>query len=268
MVVRSRLRNITALAVWLVTILAVPAAIADSGYRTDFDYPGRGDDWYGRFLPDARRDFPANPVDQASDGDDFGRGYEILVASLGYGPPLASTEDPDHEYRFRFGDRHTDWQECYVDSNCQDSYFCNGAETCTIDGTCRSGSPPNCDDADPCTDDSCSNDLSQCLHDPLPDPGEVLALFLSRAPSSTVATLNWSDQPAAESFNVYRAERFDMSDMICYESGVVGTSLEDDGTVGADGLYEYLVNSNGCGGTSTLGTDGEGVERTPLSWCP
>lgn len=37
---------------------------------------------------------------------------------------------------------------------CGDSDFCNGVETC-VGGTCRPGPPPDCDDANPCTDDAC-----------------------------------------------------------------------------------------------------------------
>ncbi len=251
-----------------ITFLAVQVSMAGTGYRTDFDFPGRGDDWYGRALPDTRRDFPSNPVDEASDGDDFGRGYELLAASPGFGPPLASTQSPNHEYRFRFGDRYTDWQECYVDANCLDGLFCNGVESCSIGGTCSSGAPPSCDDADPCTADSCSNGLSSCVYDPMPDPGEVTSLTLSKLPLDTVATLTWTDQIAAEYFDIYRGERPDMSDMACYQTGIAATSFDDDGTIGADGLYEYLVNSIGCGGASSLGTDSTGGERTPAEWCP
>lgn len=71
-------------------------------YRPDFDYPGRGDDWYGRFLPDPRRDFPSatDAVDRASDGDDFGRGYAPLVARAGFGPPLGRTNLAGSAYAF------------------------------------------------------------------------------------------------------------------------------------------------------------------------
>ncbi len=244
------------------------AAHAGTGYRTDFDYSNQGDDWYGRSLPDPRRDFPASPVDEASEGDDFGLGFEILSAAPGFGPPLASTRDASYEYRFRFGDRYTDWQECYVDANCDDTVFCNGAEWCNIQGTCSAGAPPSCDDGNPCTSNACNISLDLCQNDPLPDPGEVPFLTLATHPGTTVATLRWSNQAAAETYNVYRGEKRDLSDMICYESFVLGTSLDDDGTFGAKGLYEFLVNSNGCGGTSSLGTDSLGAERKPFAWCP
>ncbi len=265
---KAMLRFLLVPGIFLAGLAVFQGSFAGTGYRTDFDYPGHGDDWYGRNLPDTRRDYSSNPVDDASDGDDFGRGYERTAASLHFGPPLASTQDPNYEYRFRFGDRYTDWQECYVNSNCSDSLFCNGTEICGAGGTCKNGSAPSCSDGDACTADSCSNSLSQCVHDPLPDPGEVPSLSLTRAPSSTIATLSWSDQAAADSFNLYRGEKSDMSDMACYEPSIFGTSFDDDGTLGQNGLYEYLVNSNGCGGTSSLGNDSSGIERTPLSWCP
>lgn len=37
---------------------------------------------------------------------------------------------------------------------CDDGDACNGAETCNA-GLCAMGTPPDCDDSDPCTDDSC-----------------------------------------------------------------------------------------------------------------
>ena len=259
-------RHAAFVAAVVLAVTLLPAA--GSGYRTDYDFPGHGDDWYGRYLPDTRRDFPANPVDLASDGDDFGRGYEQMVASLGYGPPLAATQDPNHEYRFRFGDRLCDPEECYVDSNCDDGVFCNGPEACRS-YSCISGTAPSCDDDDLCTSDRCDTGTDACAYDPLADPGEVSGLFLSRPdPGSTVASLSWSDQAAADSYNVYRSEQADLSDLTCYQSIIFAASLDDDGMVGANDLYNYLVNSNGCGGVSTLGNDSGGAERTPLGWCP
>jgi len=55
---------------------------------------------------------------------------------------------------------------------CNDGDFCNGEETCqpasVVAGSssgCRAGEPPNCDDRNPCTIDSCSN--SACQHVPI-----------------------------------------------------------------------------------------------------
>lgn len=49
---------------------------------------------------------------------------------------------------------------CASAAQCDDGDFCNGAETCDLPaGECLPGPPPTCDDADPCTADSCGEDL-------------------------------------------------------------------------------------------------------------
>ena len=48
--------------------------------------------------------------------------------------------------------------------DCDDANACNGLESCDpANGTCVSGTPPNCNDNNPCTDDSCSPALG-CQH--------------------------------------------------------------------------------------------------------
>jgi hypothetical protein len=242
-------------------------ALASTGYHPDYDYPGRGDDWYGRLLPDTRRDFPATPVDEASDGDDFGIGYEILVDPVGFGPPLALTNGSPYEYRFRFGSRLADPQECYVDDNCADGVFCNGEEVCYT-GECRDGADPDCDDSDACTSDSCDKSLDRCVHDPLQNPGEIQGLLVDKpVPAEPVANLSWNGAAAADHYNLYRGEAVDLSDMTCFMTDIFGTSADDDGAIPAV-LFEYLVTGFGCGGESTLGTDSDSVVRTPSEWCP
>jgi len=55
--------------------------------------------------------------------------------------------------------------------SCSDGNFCNGQETCSpVDGSCQPGPPPTCDDANPCTVDSCDSVLG-CVHTPAPDGG-------------------------------------------------------------------------------------------------
>ncbi|MFO0567164.1 MAG: hypothetical protein U0263_15955 [Polyangiaceae bacterium] len=48
---------------------------------------------------------------------------------------------------------------------CSDGNPCNGLETCQT-GTCSGGTPPNCDDANPCTADACDAVLG-CTHTPV-----------------------------------------------------------------------------------------------------
>jgi hypothetical protein len=49
------------------------------------------------------------------------------------------------------------------DSECDDSIFCNGAETC-VAGECKPGVAPACDDAVACTDDFCDQSTDSCRH--------------------------------------------------------------------------------------------------------
>lgn len=44
---------------------------------------------------------------------------------------------------------------------CLDSIFCNGEEYCSS-GSCQMGTPPNCDDLNECTIDSCNYTLNSC----------------------------------------------------------------------------------------------------------
>lgn len=48
-------------------------------------------------------------------------------------------------------------------SSCSDGDPCNGAETCDAAGTCAAGPPPDCDDLNPCTIDSCDA-MGGCTH--------------------------------------------------------------------------------------------------------
>ncbi len=50
---------------------------------------------------------------------------------------------------------------------CDDGLFCNGAEVCAGLSGCQPGTPPTCDDGDPCTADACDETLG-CTHTPLP----------------------------------------------------------------------------------------------------
>jgi hypothetical protein len=54
-------------------------------------------------------------------------------------------------------------EDCVDHSDCDDGLFCNGAETCNVDGSCEAGTPP-CDDGDPCSQDTCFEYTSQCEH--------------------------------------------------------------------------------------------------------
>jgi hypothetical protein len=49
---------------------------------------------------------------------------------------------------------------------CDDSQFCNGVETCDANLGCQAGTPPNCNDGVPCTDDACNEGNDSCAHTP------------------------------------------------------------------------------------------------------
>lgn len=53
-------------------------------------------------------------------------------------------------------------EQCTIDSDCDDSKFCNGAETCAA-GSCQSGTDP-CDDSLDCTSDGCQEATNTCNH--------------------------------------------------------------------------------------------------------
>ncbi|MEE9293297.1 MAG: hypothetical protein V3U83_10245, partial [Acidobacteriota bacterium] len=59
---------------------------------------------------------------------------------------------------------------CLADADCDDGIVCNGSETCDSGtGQCLAGTPPDCDDLNPCTVDSCDEASLGCVNDPLPD---------------------------------------------------------------------------------------------------
>lgn len=43
---------------------------------------------------------------------------------------------------------------CTVDGDCDDGSVCTGVESC-VDDICTPGTPLDCDDLNPCTDDTC-----------------------------------------------------------------------------------------------------------------
>jgi hypothetical protein len=50
---------------------------------------------------------------------------------------------------------------------CDDAVFCNGGETCDLAAGCIDGTPPDCDDGVPCTDDTCDEAFDACIHAPV-----------------------------------------------------------------------------------------------------
>ncbi|MFT7621325.1 MAG: cytochrome c [Myxococcota bacterium] len=55
---------------------------------------------------------------------------------------------------------------CAQDIDCDDGNACNGAETCGAGGACLAGTSAGCDDANPCTTDSCDPASGGCSNSP------------------------------------------------------------------------------------------------------
>lgn len=53
---------------------------------------------------------------------------------------------------------------CLIDADCSDGTACNGLERC-VNHSCRNGTPPNCDDMNPCTADGCDAQVG-CVFQP------------------------------------------------------------------------------------------------------
>lgn len=49
-----------------------------------------------------------------------------------------------------------------IDEVCDNELYCDGTETCDVTLGCQDGDAPICDDGDPCTDDSCSEEHDRC----------------------------------------------------------------------------------------------------------
>jgi hypothetical protein len=56
-----------------------------------------------------------------------------------------------------------------LDGRCDDGLFCNGVETCDVNGGCRPGVPPVVDDGVSCTLDVCDEEGDVVVHIPMPD---------------------------------------------------------------------------------------------------
>lgn len=152
---------------------------------------------------------------------------------------------------------------CVSAGSCTDGLFCTGAEVC-VNNLCTYGAPA-CNDGNPCTIDSCTENTDSCSFTPVPPPAEVAQLNVDRAaPLSTVASLSWSGVSGANSYNIYRGASRTLGDLSCFQGGVISTSLNDDGVRPANAFY-YLVSSVACG-VSSLG-DGNPARPAPPA-CP
>jgi hypothetical protein len=242
-------------------------AWSDIGYRMDYDYPDQGDDWYGSSAgPDSRRDYPAIELDQSWNGNDFGAGYDRLTDPYGFGPSLDLLIDRHSAYALRFGNQEFYGWECWGD--CGSGSWCSFPGDC-ITGRCVGGGSRSCSDGNDCTEDVCNASLQRCEHPYVSPPGRVTNLMLSKpAPGSMVATLSWDDRHDEEWYNVYRGENPWLDDLACYEPGIVGTSVDDDGTVGVTGMYVLLITADHHCNEGQLGVSSDYQLRFNTNPCP
>jgi len=154
---------------------------------------------------------------------------------------------------------------CIDATSCNNGFFCDGVEICDASGNCALG-PAACNDNNPCTNDSCTENTDTCSFTPLPPPPVVAQLNVNRsAPASPVATLAWSAVSGASSYNVYRGTLANLANLACFQSGLTGTSQNDDGAIPTTVFY-YLVTSKACS-ESGLGSGNPSPRPAPPG-CP
>lgn len=60
---------------------------------------------------------------------------------------------------------------CERNGDCADAFACNGAETCQ-GNLCQPGTPPDCTDANACTEDRCSESMFGCVNELIDNDGD------------------------------------------------------------------------------------------------
>ena len=98
------------------------------------------------------------PADCVDDGD--GCSTETCTGGLCSGPPVACASDgnPCTSDACDPADGSCPYATQPDGTSCADNEICNGEETC-VAGACTPGTPPTCDDGNPCTRDLC---LGEC----------------------------------------------------------------------------------------------------------
>ena len=103
--------------------------------------------------------------DSLCDDDQFCNGVETCDVDddcqPGIAPPVDDEVDCTQDDCDEVNDQVT---HIAKDSLCDDDQFCNGVETCDADDGCLPGDPPPVDDGDPCTVDTCDEDLDEIVH--------------------------------------------------------------------------------------------------------
>ncbi|NJN63724.1 MAG: exo-alpha-sialidase [Acidobacteria bacterium] len=94
-------------------------------------------------------------------------------------------------------------------------------------------------------------------------PPEPSGLTVTR-PAPNVARLAWDNVATAAGYNVYRGARPDATDLACFASDLLATTVDDDGALPPAGTsFFYVASARNCAGESTLGAG-----RVPAASCP
>lgn len=127
-----------------------------------------------------------------------------------------------------------------------DGLFCNGVDTC-VGGVVVTGSPPNCDDGNPCTDDSCDESINSCVNAPndLNDPSD--GLFCNGVETCAGGVVVAGTPPNCDDLNV-------CTDDVCDETNDICVNTNDNTNDPDDGLF--------CNGVATC-LDGIVIAGTP-----
>ena len=152
---------------------------------------------------------------------------------------------------------------------CDDNNACTILDSCNA-GSCSGGTVVVCDDANPCTADSCDT-VNGCVFSPITAPPET-----SNVASPNKTTYTWSPAAFATQYDVVRGSTAALpvgpggGDEVCFDN-LPGPSLTD-ATVPAPGSgFFYLSRGENACGNGTFGTQGfhgaPGAARTTTT-CP
>jgi hypothetical protein len=181
-------------------------------------------------------------------------------------------------------------------ASCDDGSACTTNDTCA-DGVCAGGSAPDCNDNNPCTDDSC-NPLTGCVTTtntascddgsacttgdtcaggvcqagaPVPPPAAVEGVLVS---GYETPTIQWTALSVGVVYDIASQTLSDLQlngtpNAACLVGDVATTSYDDIRVEPDEGDgYYYLVRARSACGAGSYGFDYSGVERVPSTPCP
>ncbi len=132
-------------------------------------------------------------------------------------------------------------QTCTLNSDCDDGLYCNGQESCTVEGTCVAGSEMDCDDSDPCTMDLCVEDSADCSNSPLDADGDGFVAQLGPGGESCGGAD--CDDGAASVYPDAGDDECDLVDSDC--DGLTSEHIDDDGDGWIDDACDTVMTDHG-----------------------